>query len=194
MDNDSVNVKEEQPILLSDEEGEAVTTGESSADEEALMIVPAEFQTARSYDDDDDPTLPRHPVVGLLESLRTENADEIRFVEILEAIIQDLELSTAWAIVEREGLLTFMELVWKNYSEACTIHALELLQSIAGLSPDFVATLIRVQKGWFRSANSFCRNRMIDRVQSNLQRYGSIDHSPGDLHSDTLLSGSVCQR
>ncbi|KAL3660633.1 hypothetical protein V7S43_014388 [Phytophthora oleae] len=141
MDNDSVNVKEEHP-LLSDEEGGEVTTGESSADEEALMIVPAEFQTARSYDDDDDPTSPRHPVVGLLESLRTENTDEARFVETLEAIKQDLELSTAWAIVEREGLLTFMELVWRNYSEACTIHALELLRSIAGLSPDFVATLV----------------------------------------------------
>ncbi|KAK1944505.1 Dual specificity protein kinase pyk3 [Phytophthora citrophthora] len=146
MDNDSVNVKEEHLILSDEDEGE-VTTGESSADEEALMIVPAEFQTARSYDDDDDPTSPRHPVVDLLESLRVEslrvkNADEFRFVETLEAIKQDLELSTAWAIVEREGLLTFMELVWRNYSESCTIHALELLQSIAGLSPDFVATLV----------------------------------------------------
>ncbi|KAG1688195.1 hypothetical protein DVH05_003977 [Phytophthora capsici] len=141
MDNDSLNVKEER-LILSDEDGGDVTTAESSADEEALMIVPAEFQTARSYDDDDDPTAPRHPVVELLETLRTENIDESRFVETLEAIKQDLELSTAWALVEREGLLTFMELVWRNYSESCTIHALELLQSIASLSPDFVATLV----------------------------------------------------
>uniref|UniRef100_H3GQC3 Protein kinase domain-containing protein n=1 Tax=Phytophthora ramorum TaxID=164328 RepID=H3GQC3_PHYRM len=152
MDNDSGSVKDvssgdESPVLPScDEEDGALnelTVDESSTEEEeALMIVPAEFQTARSFDDDPDPTSPRHPVIDLLESLRTEQPDEALFVKSLEAMKTDLELSTAWTIVEREGLLTFMELVWRDYSEACTMHALELLQSIAELSPDFMTALV----------------------------------------------------
>ncbi|ETO61657.1 DnaJ subfamily C member 7 [Phytophthora nicotianae] len=147
MDSDTGSFKdaiseEDSAVLLSDDDAEGVTTGESSTDDEALMIVPAEFQTARSYEEDDDPTSPLHPVIRLLESLRTDEPDEARFVETLATMKEDLELSTAWTIVEREGLLTLMELVWKNYSDACTLCALELLQSISGLSPDFVIVLV----------------------------------------------------
>ncbi|KAG2982138.1 hypothetical protein PC121_g22760 [Phytophthora cactorum] len=147
MDSDTGSFKdaiteEDSAVLLSSDEEEGVTTGESSMDDEALMIVPAEFQTARSYDEDVDPASPLHAVIGLLESLRTEEPDEARFVETLVAMKEDLELSTAWTIVEREGLLTLMELVWRNHSETCTIHALELLQLISILSPDFVTVLV----------------------------------------------------
>ncbi|CAI5735738.1 unnamed protein product [Hyaloperonospora brassicae] len=150
MDNDIERVKimvvdDDCPGLLSCDEGdevsEGLTSGESSMDEEMLMIVPAEFQTARSFDEGDLAS-PLHPVVGLLESLRMEQPDNDRFVETLEAMKEALEVSTARIIVEREGLLTLMELVWRDYSEACTRHALELLQSIAGLGPEFVTTLV----------------------------------------------------
>ncbi|KAG6590836.1 TKL protein kinase [Phytophthora cinnamomi] len=149
MDNDMGSIKdaasgEGSPVALSSDEEvlEELTTGKSSTDEEALMIVPAEFQTARSFEEDFDPASPHHPVIDLLESLRAEQPDGSRFVKTLKAMKQDLELSTAWIIVEREGLLTFMELVWRDYSEACTMHALELLQSIASLSGDFVTALV----------------------------------------------------
>uniref|UniRef100_A0AAV1TSZ8 Uncharacterized protein n=1 Tax=Peronospora matthiolae TaxID=2874970 RepID=A0AAV1TSZ8_9STRA len=150
MDNDIVGVKvvvadEDYPGLLScnedEETSEDVTSGESSMDEEMLMIIPAEFQTARSFDEDDS-TSSLHPVARLLDSLRVEQPDKARVVETLEAIKQALEMSTARIIVDREGFLTLMELVWRDYSEACTMHALDLLQSIAGLDPDFVATLV----------------------------------------------------
>ncbi|KAF1790110.1 Tetratricopeptide repeat [Phytophthora cactorum] len=103
MDSDTGSFKdaiteEDSAVLLSSDEEEGVTT------------VPAEFQTARSYDEDVDPASPLHAVIGLLESLRTEEPDEARFVETLVAMKEDLELSTAWTIVEREGLLTLMEL------------------------------------------------------------------------------------
>ncbi|GMF46787.1 unnamed protein product [Phytophthora fragariaefolia] len=150
IDNDAGSFKDAvsadgSPVLLcSDEEdaSDGLTAGESSADEEALMIAPAEFQTARSFEDDFDPELPRHPVIDLLESLRVEQPDGSRFVKIMKSMKDDLELTTAWILVEREGLLTFMELVWRDYSEACTMHALELLQFIAGLSDDFVTALV----------------------------------------------------
>ncbi|KAE9046057.1 hypothetical protein PR002_g1877 [Phytophthora rubi] len=150
MDNDTGSVKdaasgEGSPVLLSSDEedvSEELTASGSLTDEEALMIVPAEFQTARSFEDDFDPALPHHPVIDLLESLRAEQPDGSRFVKTLEAMKEDLELSTAWIIVEREGLLTLMELVWRDFSEACTLRALELLQSIAGLSADFVKALV----------------------------------------------------
>ncbi|GMF20473.1 unnamed protein product [Phytophthora lilii] len=150
MDNDVGNIKdgsgeEASPVLLSSDEDdgfEDLTAGESSTDEEALMIVPAEFQTALSYDEDVDPASPRHPFVDLLEGLRTEQPDEAHFVKTLQTMKVELDLSAAWIIVEREGLITFMELVWRDYSEACTIQALELLQAIADLSPDFVVALV----------------------------------------------------
>ncbi|POM70314.1 TKL protein kinase, partial [Phytophthora palmivora] len=107
MDNDTRSVKyaaiekNNSVLLNSDEEdGDGITTGDSSMDEEALMIVPAEFQTARSFEEDDDYTSPRHPVISLLESLRTEQPDETRFVETLKAMKEELEISTAWIIVE----------------------------------------------------------------------------------------------
>uniref|UniRef100_M4B672 Uncharacterized protein n=1 Tax=Hyaloperonospora arabidopsidis (strain Emoy2) TaxID=559515 RepID=M4B672_HYAAE len=132
MDNDIGSVKfvvadEDYPGLLSsnedEETSEDVTSGESSMDEEMLMIIPAEFQTARSFDEDNS-TLSLHPVAGLLDSLRVEQPDKDRVVETLEAMKEALEMSTARIIVDREGLLTLMELVWRDYSEACTMHAL----------------------------------------------------------------------
>ncbi|RMX68055.1 hypothetical protein DD238_002875 [Peronospora effusa] len=150
MDSDTGSVKslvsdEEYPMLSSSAEEdvhlEELATGDSLADEEALMIVPAEFQTARSFDEDDSAS-PLHPMIGLLDILRTEHPEEALLVETLEAMKEGLELSTAWMIVEREGFLTFMKLVWIDYSEACTIHALEILQSIADLSSDFVTALV----------------------------------------------------
>lgn len=144
MDSDTGSFKDaisddDSAVLLSDDDVEGVTTGESCVEDDALMIVPAEFQTARSYDEATDPML--HPVIGLLESLRTE-PDEALFVESLAAMKEDLELSTAWTLVEREGLLTLMELVWRNYSDACTLCALELLQLISTLNSDFVTILV----------------------------------------------------
>jgi serine/threonine protein kinase len=145
MDNDTGSGKgaEDSPVRLSsDEEEDGLTTGDSSTDDEALLIVPAEFQTARSYDDEFDPVTPRHPAVDLIDVLRSEQPDEARFAEALEALKEELEMSTAWVIVEREGLLTFMELVWRDYSEACTMRALELLRAIAGLDGEFVKALV----------------------------------------------------
>ncbi|CAI5740011.1 unnamed protein product [Peronospora destructor] len=150
MDNDAESVKsyvsdEEYPMLSSSAEEDGhlkeLATGDSSADEEALMIVFAEYQTARSFVEDDSAS-PLHPMIGLLDSLRTEELEEAVLVETLEAMKEGLELSTARMIVEGEGFLTFMKLVWIDYSEFCTIHALEILQSIANLSSDFVTTLV----------------------------------------------------
>ncbi|CAH0477988.1 unnamed protein product [Peronospora belbahrii] len=150
INNDSANVErfdacEEYPVLSSsgEEDGrlEKLAIGDSSTDEETLMIVPAEFQTACSFDEEDSASV-LQPVIGLLDSLWTERLEEAHLIENLEAIKECLELSTASIIVEREGFLALMKLVWRNHSEVCTIHALEILQSIAGLNSDFVVTLV----------------------------------------------------
>ncbi|KAI9906187.1 hypothetical protein PsorP6_002756 [Peronosclerospora sorghi] len=138
LDNDTYSV------LSSDEEDgdfKELIIGDNSVEEDALTIVPAEFATARSFDKEHPPSL-QHPVISLLESLRKEDSEKAHFVETLEAMKEALDLSTASIIVKREGLITFMEIVWRDYSEACTINALGLLQSIAGLSSEFEAILL----------------------------------------------------
>ncbi|KAF4324460.1 hypothetical protein G195_001425 [Phytophthora kernoviae 00238/432] len=127
---------------------EELTADESSMGEEDFIgdssSMICEFQTARSYDieDEEDSISLRHPVIALLESLRVEERDESQLVQTLTDIKDGLELATAWLIVERDGLLTFMELVWRDYSETCTKLSLELLQAIATLSPEFVTALV----------------------------------------------------
>ncbi|KAG7402280.1 Leucine-rich repeat serine/threonine-protein kinase 2 [Phytophthora boehmeriae] len=142
-------------ISSSDEEEDEVTKAleELTADESSMgeedfigdtssMI--CEFQTARSYDVEDEVSSVslHHPVVEQLESLRAEGRNEAELVDTLTKMKDDLELSTAWLVVERDGLLAFMELVWRDYSEACTKLSLELLQAIAALSPEFVIALV----------------------------------------------------
>ncbi|KAL7691994.1 putative serine/threonine-protein kinase Rad53 [Plasmopara halstedii] len=150
LDNDAVSLETGNVIeiihnLLSSDErdSDCELHSEIAIDENALSIVPAEFKTALIYDGDIDPTAPHYSTMLLLERLRTEKPDETSFVDTLVALKDALELSTASIFVEREGLLTLMELVWRNYDERCTMCALELLKLIAGFGVDFVIILIQ---------------------------------------------------
>lgn len=108
--------------------------------------VPVEFLTARSSNIDEDEVLhsqPQDEIAAILGKISGQQHDESRLVEELERLHTRLQVKTVEVIVQHDGIVTLLELVWRGYSVRSSKLALELLLAMSSLNSDCIDDMVK---------------------------------------------------
>lgn len=142
----------EDALALSDEDTDGVSSGGSDNGLCAPISVPAEFMTARSSDVEEDTEEleedhghPRDEIAIILDNLKVGSQNEPRLVEDLERLHSLLEKTPVEKIIQLDGILILLEIVWRGYSARASKLSLEFLLAMITLDPECIPTIVNFE-------------------------------------------------